>query len=56
MERINNKFLNKWADIYIQKAKTLGNKDAKEWISEFVPKDYISDVKRLVEDKLGIKR
>lgn len=52
----HKKFLQRWASIYIEKARKEGNVKAKQWANNFLPKEAVPEVKKYVELELGINR
>lgn len=45
-----------WAKRYINIAKEKGTPAARKWVTELIPADAVQDVKKIVENILGIKR
>lgn len=50
------KMLNMWANRYIAISKKAGNAEAKAWATKYVPTTQIATLKKLIEDKLRIRR
>lgn len=50
------KMLNMWANRYIAIAKASGNPEAKAWATKYVPASQIKTLKKLIEDKLKVRK
>lgn len=50
------KMLNMWANRYIEISRASGNAEAKAWATKYVPVSQVGALKKLIEDKLRIRR
>ena len=50
------KMLNMWANRYIAIAKASGNPEAKAWAKKYVPQSQLGALKKLIEQKLKVRK